>query len=99
VVARFAHLPTRGFERRERRVCQPAVEHTTFHWVVRSLVTRTICNHTPSHPPRALHTGKIANPAPEMKKLRMIVASELLTTARVVAHPSPSLPPCVLYPQ
>ncbi len=41
VVARFAHLPTRGFERRLRRVCQPAVERRGFSQG-RSLFTRRL---------------------------------------------------------
>jgi hypothetical protein len=38
-------------------------------------------------------------PAPEMKKFRMMIASEEFTTARVVAQPTPSLPPNVDSPQ
>jgi hypothetical protein len=34
-----------------------------------------------------------------MKKLRMMTAREELTTARVVAQPTPSLPPKVERPQ
>jgi choline dehydrogenase-like flavoprotein len=43
--------------------------------------------------------GKRKTPAPEMKKLRMMTAREELTTARVVAQPTPSLPPKVERPQ
>ena len=39
------------------------------------------------------------NPAPEMKKFRMMIASDVLTTARVVAQPTPSEPPNVDRPQ
>ena len=39
------------------------------------------------------------NAAPEMKKLRMMIANDELTTALVVADPTPSLPPNVESPQ
>ena len=49
--------------------------------------------------PRGYLLGKRMSPAPEMKKLRMMTASELLTTARVVAQPTPSEPPKVDSPE
>ena len=36
---------------------------------------------------------------PEMKKFRMMIASDVFTTARVVAQPTPSEPPNVERPQ
>lgn len=45
------------------------------------------------------YPGKIRNPAPEMKKFKMMIASDVFTTARVVAQPTPSEPPNVESPQ
>ena len=42
---------------------------------------------------------KTSRPAVEMKAFRMMMASDELTTARVVAQPTPSLPPNVDSPQ
>ena len=43
--------------------------------------------------------GRSRRPAPQMKKLRMMIASDEFTTARVVAQPTPSEPPNVERPQ
>ena len=49
--------------------------------------------------PPAHFVPKIISPAVEMNALRMMMASDELTTARVVAQPTPSLPPKVDRPQ
>jgi LysM repeat protein len=58
-----------------------------YHVSTASLASR---NHLDA--PYALR-GKSKKPTPEIKKLSTMTASELFTTARVVAQPTPSLPP------
>ena len=50
-------------------------------------------------PPATMLAPKIIRLAVEMMALRMMMASDEFTTARVVAQPTPSLPPNVDSPQ
>jgi hypothetical protein len=62
VVARFAHLPTRGFERRLRRVCQPAVARTGSSRG-RSIVARNpLLHRVVRSSPSPVASGGFANP-------------------------------------
>lgn len=48
---------------------------------------------------RAYLAPKMSKPAVEMSAFKTMIASDELTTARVVAQPTPSLPPNVESPQ
>ena len=91
---RYCHLPSDGDRRKHTRRNVSVRERTG------ASTAALVSGHVWEARRRegAVDQGKRTSPAAEMKKFRTMTASDEFTTARVVAQPTPSLPPNVLSP-